>query len=151
VRQPVEHEAPVVRMASAGYGRPMSEDQLQPQDTLDDRGVDDVLDEGISPPEELRGSKAKGVTPAEAAEGETIDDRIRQEEPEVWEDAEAESDAEVVDGPVGGEVGEDRTGRLLAPDEGAHEDVEPDLVAEDEGIDGAGASAEEAAVHTIEE
>jgi hypothetical protein len=48
-------------------------------------------------------------------------------------------------------VGEDRTGRLLAPDEGAHEDVEPDLVAEDEGIDGAGASAEEAAVHTIEE
>jgi hypothetical protein len=138
-------------MASAGYGRPMSEDQLQPQDTLDDRGVDDVLDEGISPPEELRGSKAKGVTPAEAAEGETIDDRIRQEEPEVWEDAEAESDAEVVDGPVGGEVGEDRTGRLLAPDEGAHEDVEPDLVAEDEGIDGAGASAEEAAVHTIEE
>lgn len=151
MRQPVEHEAPVVRMASAGYGRPMSEDQLQPQDTLDDRGVDDVLDEGISPPEELRGSKAKGVTPAEAAEGETIDDRIRQEEPEVWEDAEAESDAEVVDGPVGGEVGEDRTGRLLAPDEGAHEDVEPDLVAEDEGIDGAGASAEEAAVHTIEE
>jgi hypothetical protein len=36
----------------------MSEDQLQPQDTLDDRGVDDVLDEGISPPEQLRGSTA---------------------------------------------------------------------------------------------
>jgi Family of unknown function (DUF5709) len=129
----------------------MSGDQLQPQDTLDDRGVDDVLDEGISPPEELRGSKAKGVTPAEAREGETIDDRLRQEEPEVWEDAEAESDADIVDGPVAGEVGEERSGRLLAPDEGAHEDVEKDLVAEDEGIDGAGASAEEAAVHTIEE
>jgi hypothetical protein len=129
----------------------MSGDQLQPQDTLDDRGVDDVLDEGISPPEELRGSKAKGVTPAEAREGETIDDRLRQEEPEVWEDAEAESGADIVDGPVGGEVGDQRSGRLLAPDEGAHEDVEKDLVAEDEGIDGAGASAEEAAVHTIEE
>jgi len=129
----------------------MSGDQLQPQDTLDDRGVDDILDEGISPPEELRGSKAKGVTPAEAREGETIDDRLRQEEPEVWEDAEAESGADIVDGPVGGEVGEERSGRLLAPDEGAHEDVEKDLVAEDEGIDGAGASAEEAAVHTIEE
>jgi hypothetical protein len=129
----------------------MSGDQLQPQDTLDDRGVDDVLDEGISPPEELRGSKAKGVTPAEAREGETIDDRLRQEEPEVWEDTEAESDADIVDGPVAGEVGEERSGRLLAPDEGAHEDVEKDLVAEDEGIDGAGASAEEAAVHTIEE
>jgi len=125
----------------------MSGDQLQPQDTLDDRGVDDVLDEGISPPEELRGSKAKGVTPAEAVEGETIEDRIRQEEPEVWEDAESESDAEILDGPVGGEVGEERAGRLMATDE----DVEQDLVAEDEGIDGAGASAEEAAVHTIEE
>jgi hypothetical protein len=135
----------------AGYGRSMSEDQLQPQDTLDDRGVDDVLDEGISPPEELRGSKAKGVTPAEAVEGETIDDRVRQEEPEVWEDVEAEAEADIVDGPVGGEVGAERSGRLLAPDEGAHEDLEKDLVAEDEGIDGAGASAEEAAVHTIEE
>jgi hypothetical protein len=123
----------------------MSEDQLQPQDTLDDRGVDDVLDEGISPPEQLRGSTAKGVTPAEAAEGETIDDRLRQEEPEVWEEAEAESRADVVDGPVGGEVGEERTGRLQAADETT------DQFAEDEGIDGAGASAEEAAVHTIDE
>lgn len=123
----------------------MSEDQLQPQDTLDDRGVDDVLDEGISPPEQLRGSNAKGTTPAEVAEGETIDDRIRQEEPEVWEEVEAESGAEVVDGPVGGEVGTERTGRLLATDETT------DAFAEDEGIDGAGASAEEAAVHTVEE
>jgi hypothetical protein len=129
----------------------MSGDQLQPKDTLDDRGVDDVLDEGISPPEELRGSKAKGVTPAEAVEGETIDDRLRQEEPEVWEDADAEADAEILDGPVGGEVGEERSGRLMAPDEGVAEAIEQDLVAEDEGIDGAGASAEEAAVHTIEE
>lgn len=119
----------------------MSEDQLQPQDTLDDRGVDDVLDEGISPPEQLRGSTAKGITPFEAAEGETLDDRVRQEEPEVWERA----DAEILDGPVGGEVGEERTGRLAAADDAS------DQFAEDEGIDGAGASAEEAAVHTIDE
>jgi len=123
----------------------MSEDQLQPQDTLDDRGVDDVLDEGISPPEQLRGANAKGTTPAEAEEGETIDDRLRQEEPEVWEDAEAERDATILDGPVGGEVGDERTGRLMATDETTDE------YAEDEGIDGAGASAEEAAVHTIDE
>jgi len=128
----------------------MSEDQLQPQDTLDDRGVDDVLDEGISPPERPRGVNAKGTTPLEVADGETIDDRVRQEEPEVWEQAEAERDAEIVDGPVGGEVGSDRSGRLLAPDEGAHQDVDG-LVAEDEGVDGAAASAEEAAVHTIED
>lgn len=128
----------------------MSEDQLQPQDTLEDRGVDDVLDEGISPPERPRGVNAKGVTPLEAADGETLDDRVRQEEPEVWEQAEAERDAEIVDGPVGGEVGSDRSGRLLAPDAGLDEDVDG-LVAEDEGIDGAAASAEEAAVHTIED
>lgn len=120
-------------------------DQLQPQDTLDDRGVDDILDEGISPPEELRGSRAKGVTPAEAAEGETIEDRIRQEEPEVWAEVQAEADADILDGPVGGEVGDQRTGRLAARED------DTSSYAEDEGIDGAGASAEEAAIHTIED
>ncbi len=125
-------------------------DQLQPGDTLDDRGVDDILDEGISPPERPRGVTAKGVTDREQLEGETIDERVAQEEPEVWADVEEERDADILDGPVGGEVGDQRTGRLLAPDEGAHEDVDNELFAEDEGIDGAGASAEEAAMHTIE-
>lgn len=129
----------------------MSEDQLQPQDSLDDRGVDDVLDEGFSPPEAPRGVNAKGTTAREEIEGETIDERIEQEEPEVWADVEEEADADILDGPVGGEVGEERSGRLMAPDEGAHEDVDAEMTAEDEGIDGAGASAEEAAVHTIEE
>lgn len=129
----------------------MSEDQLQPQDSLDDRGVDDVLDEGFSPPEAPRGVNAKGTTAREEIEGETLDERIEQEEPEVWADVEEEADADILDGPVGGEVGEERSGRLMAPDEGAHEDVDAEMTAEDEGIDGAGASAEEAAVHTIEE
>jgi Family of unknown function (DUF5709) len=122
----------------------MSDDQLQPQDTLDDRGVDDILDEGISPPEQLRGANL-GTTPAELAEGEHIEDRLRQEEPEIWADAEAERDADILDGPVGGEVGDERTGRLPATDDTTDE------YAEDEGIDGAGASAEEAAIHTIDE
>jgi hypothetical protein len=39
----------------------------------------------------------------------------------------------------------------MAPDEGTAEDVEPEMIAEDEGIDGAGATAEEAAMHTIED
>ena len=128
----------------------MSEDQLQPQDTLDDRGVDDILDEGISPPEQPRGVTAKGVTHAEQIEGETIDERVRQEEPEVWEDAEAEADADILDGDVGGEVGAERTGRLEAPDQGPA-GADNDLYAKDDGIDGAGASAEEAAMHTIDE
>jgi hypothetical protein len=123
----------------------MSGDQLQPYDSLDDRGVEDVLDEGFSPPERepdhLRHPDG----------GESLETRLEEEQPEVWEDAEAEADADIVDGDVGGEVGAERSGRLVAPDEGVHEDVEGDLVAEDEGIDGAGASAEEAAMHTIEE
>ena len=125
-------------------------DQLQPGDTLDDRGVDDILDEGISPPERPRGVTAKGVTDREQLEGETLDERVAQEEPEVWAGVEEERDADILDGPVGGEVGDKRTGRLLAPDEGADVDVDAGLFAEDEGIDGAGASAEEAAMHTIE-
>ncbi len=123
----------------------MSGDQLQPEDTLEDRGVDDVLDEGYSPPERepdhLRHPEG----------GESLATRLDEEQPEVWAQAEEEADADILDGDVGGEVGTARSGRLLAPDEGSHEDVDSELVAEDEGIDGAGASAEEAAVHTIEE
>ena len=50
-----------------------------------------------------------------------------------------------------GEVGDERAGRLVAPDEGAHADTDPEADAEDVGIDGAGSSAEEAAVHVLDE
>ncbi|MFD5544778.1 DUF5709 domain-containing protein, partial [Streptomyces sp. NPDC127079] len=52
---------------------------------------------------------------------------------------------------VDAEVGDYRAGRLLAPDEGTHEVTESDLFASDRGLDGAGASAEEAAMHVIPE
>lgn len=126
----------------------MSGDQLQPYDSLEDRGVDDVLDEGLNPPER----EPDHLKHPEG--GESLEERLDDEEPEVWEDAEAEAQAgpdDVVDGDVGGEVGGERTGRLMAPDEGAHADVDRELTAEDEGIDGAGASAEEAAMHTIDD
>ena len=44
-----------------------------------------------------------------------------------------------------------RAGRLVAPDEGAHGDAETDAVAKDVGVDGAGASAEEGAVHVTDD
>jgi hypothetical protein len=123
----------------------MSGDQLQPEDTLDDRGVEDVLDEGYSPPERepdhLRHPEG----------GESLEERLDDEEPETWARADEERDADIVDGEIGGEVGDRRSGRLMAPDEGSGEDTEKDMVAEDEGIDGAGASAEEAAMHTIDD
>jgi len=71
------------------------EDQLQPQDTLDDRGVDDLLDEGYSPPERPRGVDAFGTTLAEQRQGESIEQRLAHEEPDpanAVEDPLAESD-----------------------------------------------------------
>jgi hypothetical protein len=121
------------------------ENQLQPEDTLVDRGLDDALDEGYSPPEKWSPGEGFGNTPYEEQVGETLDQRIAQEEPEPDPYLEAEQGNE----DVGGEVGDARAGRLVAEDEGTHEDTESDLVAEDVGINGAGASAEEAAVHII--
>lgn len=119
--------------------------QLQPDETLVDRGVDDILDEGISPAEKLQGSRAKGTTVNEQREGETIDERRRQEEADV--DLEPTGDDDEFNDPADRFAGDERAGRLVAPDEGAHEDVDPEAVAHDVGIDGGAASAEEAAMY----
>ena len=55
------------------------EDQLQPEDTLDDRGLDDLLDEGYSPPERPRGVDAFGTTVAEQRRRESIEQRLAHE------------------------------------------------------------------------
>jgi len=123
-----------------------ADEQLQPGDSLDDRGVDDVLDEGYSPPEKWSVLERFGNTPREEREGETLDERLSEEEP----DPALQYDDEDVPDYEGG-VGDARAGRLVSPDEGAHADAEKDLVADDVGIDGGAASAEEAAVHVIEE
>lgn len=117
--------------------------QGQPYDTLDDRGVEDVLDEGIVPPQKWSPGQGFGNTAAEQLEGETLDQRISQEEPE------PDPYAEVAEDVDDGQVGDERSGRLVAPDEGAHEDTEKDVIATDVGIDGAAATAEEAAMHVI--
>ena len=121
-------------------------DQIQPEDSLVDRGVDDVLDEGYSPAETWGPGEGFGSTAAEVAEGENLEQRVAQEVPEPDPYAEDDEGEE-----VGGEVGSARAGRLVDPDAGIGEDVEKDLVGDDVGIDGAGAGAEEAAVHVVEE
>jgi hypothetical protein len=132
------------------YGGYSVDDEDQPQgdgDSLtDNRGLDDPLDEGYSPPEKWSVAEGYGNTPLEEELGETLDMRIAQEEPEP--DPYAEEDDDFLDD---GEVGTARAGRLVAPDEGAHEDEDAELYAEDAGIDGAGASAEEAAMHVVED
>ena len=119
-------------------------DQRQPEDTLVDRGVDDVLDEGYSPPEDWGPGEGFGSTAAETEQGENLDQRIKQEIPDV--DPYADEEAAT---PVDREVGDERSGRLVDPDGGLGEDTEKDLVGDDVGIDGAAASAEEAAVHEV--
>lgn len=121
------------------------EDQLQFSDTLDGRGVSDLLDEGYSPPERWSAGEGFGTTAAEALRGESFEQRFAQEEPDIDPYA---VPPEFVDGP---EVGRERAGRLVAPDEGSHLDLDEELVAADVGIDGGAASAEEAAIHVVED
>jgi hypothetical protein len=118
------------------------ETQLPAEDTLEDRGVDDLLDEGYSPPEREPRHLRRAPTGAEQHEGESLDERLAQEEPEPDPYEEADHDPG---------AGDPRAGRLVAPDEGLGEDVVGDEVARDVGIDGGAASAEEAAVHVIDE
>jgi hypothetical protein len=113
-------------------------DQLEPQRSLVDRGVDDVLDEGYSPPERYSQLIREG-------EHETLDERLEEEIPEPDPYTSDDQD-EILDD---GEVGEERAGRLVDPNEGIGPDVEADLVGNDVGIDGGAASAEEAAVHIV--
>ena len=127
---------------------------------------DDPLDPGIIPPDRWSGATRYGTTPAEEEAGESMDQHLAEEEPEPdpYQEAYAETgtgtetrDENSLDSgaapdatPAGGYSADPRAGRLVAEDEGAHPDAEPDLVAHDVGIDSGGASAEEAAVHALD-
>jgi hypothetical protein len=114
------------------------DDQLQQDDTLEDRGVDDVLDEGIVTREGWSAGQGFGNTAAEQHDAGGISHYLEQEEPDG--DEEDGDEDECMDDD---QVGEERSGRLVADDGGE------DLFVHDVGIDGAGASAEEAAIHVI--
>ena len=127
---------------------------LDLDNAVDERTYDDMLDEGYSPPEKPLGVTKTGTTAAEQHEGETLDERLRQERPEAEPPAgDGVGDVDDMSGdsgePAAPEAGEARAGRLVAPDEGAHPDTTGQAVARDEGIDGGAACAEEAAVHVV--
>lgn len=124
---------------SAGQYSVDDGNQLSQEDTLIDRGVDDILDEGFSPPEKWK----------EPRDHESLEELLSEEEPDA---AVTLSDADG-SGPQSSddEIGDRRAGRLLATDEGVDEDDEEHLLARDVGIDGSAASAEEAAVHIIDD
>jgi len=127
----------------------LDQDQIQPYNNLEDRGVADALDEGYSPPEKPSVLLREG-------EHDSLDARLSEEIPEPDPYAETEEELAADDGVSeesdfldDGEVGDDRAGRLMDPNQGIGLDVDKDLIGEDAGIDGGAASAEEAAVHVI--
>jgi hypothetical protein len=127
------------------------DDEDQPSNLEDLPGGDvvDELDRGYSPPEKWSAAQGYGNTPYEEATGESLDQRVAQEDPEPDPyDAAARRD-DLDEDFSDGEVGDRRAGRLVDPDQGLGEDEEADLLADDVGIDGAAASAEEAAVHIV--
>ncbi len=130
------------------YGDYSVDDEDQPSNIegLPEDDVEDELDRGYSPPEKYSAGQGYGNTPWEEEHRETIDQRIGQEEPDP--DPYAEVDDDFLED---GEVGDRRAGRLVDPDQGLGEDTEKDLVGDDVGIDGAAASAEEAAMHIVED
>jgi hypothetical protein len=160
---------------------PVSDDEndgevIDLDQVLGDDEVDDALDTSYSPPERPRGLNAFGTTAAEERQGESLDQRLAQEEPDPAMDVDLvegdpalrASESEDVANDLGsgsgeepdgtfsdgflddGEVGDARAGRLVAPDQGIGEDEEKDLVAGDVGIDAGAASAEEAAMHVVD-
>jgi hypothetical protein len=158
--------------------QPEALDTLEPGDPA--TTVQNLYDTSWVPPDRPPKHGDFGTTLAEQRAGESLDARLAEEEPDVFagldevsrsatagaaEPAAIEADAEdpaVVASlrAAGGDLdfpapsyaeADPRSGRLVADDEGAHPHEQSELVARDVGISGAGASAEEAAVHIIDE
>ncbi|MFF9344782.1 MULTISPECIES: DUF5709 domain-containing protein [unclassified Streptomyces] len=124
---------------------------LDYEDTLEASGGD-PLDAGYSPPERPLGIEHTGVTAAERLRGESLEERLAEEEPDLAPpegdgigDA-TDTDGELLDDQVGGR----RAGRLVSDDQGTGP-APPEPHARDLGIDGGAASAEEAAMHIVDE
>jgi Family of unknown function (DUF5709) len=128
---------------------PEDDGVLDPADTLEsDDLLGDVLDTGVDAGEGYRGANRFGTTAEEEREGESLDQLLAEEEPDVgsddtWTDDESPDNDDRTTDP--------RSGRLVAADEGVHPDAEDNAVATDVGIDGGAATAEEAAVHLTDD
>jgi hypothetical protein len=140
------------------------------QDQLLDASEGD--NEPWSPPDLQPRNTEWGTTGWEQAQEETIEQRIRQEEPDPGSAYGAPENESGLDGDprVGGddpdsidadqdflgdaEVGDAQAGPLTEPDEGTREDVDAQLVGEDSDGgpgDAGGLSPEEQAIHVVED
>jgi hypothetical protein len=110
-------------------------DDLDPIESLTGDDPDEEMQTGYNPPDREPYNLRHVPTLREERDGESLDERLSEEEPDVSED-----DIDAADE-------EPRAGRLLAPDEGEGPDLEADEIAEDVGPAGYASSAEEAAMH----
>ncbi|MEI7031740.1 DUF5709 domain-containing protein [Streptomyces pratensis] len=126
-------------------------DELDMENALGERDLDDHMEEGYSPPERPLAVDKFGTTGTEERRGESLDQRLSQEVSDV-------------ERPVGDGIGDlpggegepqesirggERAGRLSAVADPTGRNT--DVFAEDVGIDGGAASAEEAAVHVVDD
>ncbi len=135
-------------------------------DTLDGEPGDDPLDSGVIAPERWSAGIRRGTTADEQERGESLDDLLAEEEPDTTledleeaeeedeeEDDEDEEDVgdEDVDGLLLDDGPDPRAGRLVGFDGGRYPRRQSELLAHDVGVDGGAATAEEAAVHVVED
>jgi Family of unknown function (DUF5709) len=113
-------------------------DDLDPMEALTGDDPDEAMQTGYSPPDREPYNLRHLRTASEAHDGESLDDRLAEEEPDISADEPDHADARP------------RAGRLVAPDDGAHADNEPEEIAEDVGPAGYASSAEEAAMHIVD-
>lgn len=122
-------------------------------DTLDDSPGDDPLDRGVVPPLGWSAGMRPGSATPELGRGESLDELLAEEEPNLsddddsWDENATEQDVYRLSAADGADP---RSGRLVAEDEGSNiAGFTDDLFADDVGVDGGGASPEEAAIHVL--
>jgi hypothetical protein len=114
-------------------------EEFDPVEDLTGDDPDEADQTGYSPPDREPHNLRDAPTPAEERAGESLDAKLAEEEPDVSPDDVSFTEPDP------------RAGRLVAPDEGWRQDVNNDELAEDVGPAGYASSAEEAAVHIVEE
>jgi len=111
---------------------------LDPVENLTSDDPDEAMQTGYNPPDREPRHLRDAPTPAEEREASALNERLAQEQTEINDEATA------------GEP-DRRAGRLVSPDEGAHQRREAEHTATDPGPAGYASSAEEAAVHVRDE
>jgi hypothetical protein len=133
---------------------------LDANDTLDGNPGDDPLDRGVVTPDRWSAGVRYALKGDE--DSESLDELLSEEEPDVTDDPDEDSlDENETDEDVARLERDDdadpRAGRLATTEADVYGDgdvpavQDGELLARDTGIDGGAASAEEAAVHVIED